>query len=286
MTATLTQEELKSTRAFADKLLARRQSREEKPGDNIAAAAPIRPHKQKIDWDVLGPKALAMKAAGTNAAQIGKELGVPPGTMWAWLKKNAGSVAGIDQDVQVVEAVGAEQQILQEPGRMERLMPETDNCPAGRVEPEVEAAGQLLLADDIKQGDIVTETPESMLEYSGSVHEDLGNLAETLSAALDQVQMLMEFTQAPAGKMFGLPAVNWQKHNWTLPGQIKKILEEVGEVSEAIADRKPVEIIRESMDTIQCCKTMISMVLAAEPWIDFDRLLDEHIEKLEEKGYL
>lgn len=73
--------------------------------------------------------------------------------------------------------------------------------------------------------------------------------------------------------------------NWTIPGQIKKILEEAGEVAEAIAEEDPVNIVREALDTMQTCATLINMV-QAEWKMDLDRFLVEHVEKLERKGYL
>lgn len=81
-----------------------------------------------------------------------------------------------------------------------------------------------------------------------------------------------------------LPNVVIQE-NWTIPGQIKKILEEAGEVAEAIAENDPVNTIREALDTMQTCATLINMV-QAEWKMDLDRFLVEHTEKLERKGYL
>lgn len=89
-----------------------------------------------------------------------------------------------------------------------------------------------------------------------------------------------------------LPDVDWQSKDWTIPGQIKKVLEEAGEVAEAIANRDWVEVIKESLDTMQTCKTLISMVLEhdlhchEDERIDLDQLLQEHAEKLSRKGYL
>lgn len=72
---------------------------------------------------------------------------------------------------------------------------------------------------------------------------------------------------------------------WTIPGQIKKILEEAGEVAEAIGEDDPVNTIREALDTMQTCATLINMVL--DDWnIKLDKFLVEHREKLERKGYL
>ena len=84
---------------------------------------------------------------------------------------------------------------------------------------------------------------------------------------------------------FNLPEVDWQSKNWTIPGQIKKVLEEAGEVAEAIADNDPENIIREALDVMQTCKTLISMVQVAND-MDLDSLYKEHAEKLARKGYL
>ena len=72
---------------------------------------------------------------------------------------------------------------------------------------------------------------------------------------------------------------------WTIPGQIKKILEEAGEVAEAIGEDDPVNTIREALDTMQTCATLINMVLA-EWKVPLDRFLWEHEEKLAKKGYM
>lgn len=81
-----------------------------------------------------------------------------------------------------------------------------------------------------------------------------------------------------------LPNITIQE-DWTIPGQIKKILEEAGEVAEAVAKEDPVNTIREALDTMQTCATLINMV-QAEWNLVLDRFLTEHHEKLERKGYL
>jgi|GEM_PF-1241725 len=89
-----------------------------------------------------------------------------------------------------------------------------------------------------------------------------------------------------------LPDVDWKSKNWTIPGQIKKVLEEAGEVAEAIANRDWLEVVKESLDTMQTCKTLISMVLEQNlhddenDYIFIDELLQQHAEKLAMKGYL
>ena len=75
------------------------------------------------------------------------------------------------------------------------------------------------------------------------------------------------------------------KPEWTVPGQLKKLFEEAGKVAEAVALEDPVNTIREALDTMQTCATLINMV-QAEWNLDINRLLTEHQEKLERKGYL
>ena len=72
---------------------------------------------------------------------------------------------------------------------------------------------------------------------------------------------------------------------WTIPGQVKKIGEEYGEVAEAVAMNDPISTIREALDTMQTCATLINMVLA-EWEVPLDRFMREHEEKLAKKGYM
>lgn len=58
----------------------------------------------------------------------------------------------------------------------------------------------------------------------------------------------------------------------------KKILEEAGEVAEAITENNPVNTIREALDTMQTCATLINMVLDDRN-IKLDKFLIEHREK-------
>ncbi len=81
-----------------------------------------------------------------------------------------------------------------------------------------------------------------------------------------------------------LPDIRIQP-DWTIPSQIKKIGEEYGEVAEAVALNDPVNTIREALDTMQTCATLINMVQVK--WnVDLDSFLQEHKIKLERKGYL
>jgi len=81
-----------------------------------------------------------------------------------------------------------------------------------------------------------------------------------------------------------LPDIEIQP-DWTIPSQVKKIGEEYGEVAEAVALDDPVRTIKEALDTMQTCATLINMVLA-EWKVPLDRFLWEHEEKLAKKGYM
>ena len=81
-----------------------------------------------------------------------------------------------------------------------------------------------------------------------------------------------------------LPDIEIQP-GWTIPGQLKKLFEEAGEVAEAVAMSDPVSTIREALDTMQTCATLINMV-QAEYNLNLDRLILEHETKLFNKGYM
>jgi len=82
-----------------------------------------------------------------------------------------------------------------------------------------------------------------------------------------------------------LPDVDWRSQKMTIPGQLKKMFEEAGEVAEAVATNDPVSTIKEALDTIQTCMTLIDMV-KAEYLFSIDKFIEEHNAKLERKGYL
>lgn len=84
--------------------------------------------------------------------------------------------------------------------------------------------------------------------------------------------------------IINLPDITIQP-DWTVPGQLKKLFEEAGEVAEAVAKEDPVNTIREALDAMQTCATLINMV-QAEWNLVLDRFLTEHHEKLERKGFL
>ncbi len=81
-----------------------------------------------------------------------------------------------------------------------------------------------------------------------------------------------------------LPDITIQP-DWTIPGQVKKIGEEYSEVAEAVAIADPVNTIREALDTMQTCATLINMVLD-DYNMSLDRFVAEHEAKLRKKGYL
>ena len=128
-----------------------------------------------------------------------------------------------------------------------------------------------------KYGQILENNPRTdpliALEY----------LAEELTDGLQYLEELKEKLQNRNGIF--LPDVDWKSHDWTIPGQVKKIGEEYSEVAEAVAMQDPDNIIREALDTMQTCWTLISMV-KAEYDINIIDYLAEHGEKLRCKGYL
>ena len=108
-------------------------------------------------------------------------------------------------------------------------------------------------------------------------------LAEELTDGLMYLEELKE--KLPKQRGISLPNVDWKSHNWTIPGQVKKIGEEYSEVAEAVAMQDPENIIREALDTMQTCWTLISMV-RSEYSTNTDYYLAEHVDKLRRKGYL
>ena len=72
---------------------------------------------------------------------------------------------------------------------------------------------------------------------------------------------------------------------WTIPGQVKKIGEEYSEVAEAVALGDPIATIREALDVMQTCATLINMVVMADH-MPLKRFEAEHLFKLRQKGYL
>ena len=82
-----------------------------------------------------------------------------------------------------------------------------------------------------------------------------------------------------------LPVIKYKELGLTAAYQLRKIAEEYGEVAEAVAQENPVQVIRESLDSMQTFWTLIN-IIANDYGINIDKLYKEHCEKLERKGYL
>lgn len=80
------------------------------------------------------------------------------------------------------------------------------------------------------------------------------------------------------------PDLDYESKMWTDQQQLNKISEEFQEVVEAVAEQKPVQIIRESLDLMQTCVTLINMQLDTYG-MKLDKFLVEHKDKLIRKGY-
>jgi NTP pyrophosphatase (non-canonical NTP hydrolase) len=79
--------------------------------------------------------------------------------------------------------------------------------------------------------------------------------------------------------------VDYKRLGWDKASQWLKIGEELGEVVKAIIEDNPVEEIKESLDVMETMWTRINMV-ADEYGINIKRLVNEHNQKLKDKGYL
>ena len=85
--------------------------------------------------------------------------------------------------------------------------------------------------------------------------------------------------------VINLPVVKHKELGLTAAYQLRKIAEEYGEVAEAVAQENPVQVIRESLDSMQTFWTLIN-IIADDYGINIDKLYKEHCDKLERKGYL
>jgi len=85
-------------------------------------------------------------------------------------------------------------------------------------------------------------------------------------------------------KIIGLPKVNI-KPEWTIEGQILKMVEEIGEVSQAVVKKGDLrEAGKETIDVAQTAVTLLAML--EKQGVDIDQCLMEHITKLHYKGYV
>jgi len=79
--------------------------------------------------------------------------------------------------------------------------------------------------------------------------------------------------------------VDYKRLGWDQASQWDKIGEELGEVVKAIIQGNPVEVIRESLDVMETMWTHLNMV-ADDYNINLKKLVEEHDQKLKDKGYL
>jgi len=143
-----------------------------------------------------------------------------------------------------------------------------------------------------KYGQILEDNPRTdpliALEFMAEELTDglmyLEELKEKLALAQRKTK-LNKYHESGTRRDIPLPEVDWRSHDWTIPGQIKKVFEEAGEVAEAIALDDWENVVRESLDTMQTCWTLISMV-QANYLVEINKIFREHTEKLERKGYL
>jgi phosphoribosyl-ATP pyrophosphohydrolase len=212
--------------------------------------------KKQSNWAELMPQVEDLVSQGWSTTQIAEKLDMPYSTIYGHLKGVQGQ------------------------------RPETD-----KSEPDIKCPEENVYTARINAR-LSAQIAKGMAKYGqplehnlASQSERLEHLAQELTDGLMYIEWIRDHGNH-GGPLFGLPDVDWQSHGWTIPGQIKKVFEEAGEVAEAIAEQRPMEVVREALDTIQTCKTLISMVLARETRIDIDELLDSHRAKLTRKGYI
>lgn len=210
---------------------------------------------KQSNWAELMPQVEDLVSQGWSTTQIAEKLDMPYSTIYGHLKGVQGQ------------------------------RPETD-----KSEPDIKCPEENLYASRINAR-IIAQREKGLAKYGqpleanpAPIGERLEHLAQELTDGLMYIEWIKDAQSS--GSLFSLPGVDWRSHGWTIPGQIKKVFEEAGEVAEAIAERRPVEIIREALDTVQTCKTLISMVLAENPGIDMHELLEQHRAKLTRKGYI
>jgi phosphoribosyl-ATP pyrophosphohydrolase len=233
--------------------------------------------KERYDWDKLLPEAVEMASKGMAWATIAERLDVPYGSLYRHLR-----AADISQ--RRTKAPEPPEEICQ-------VLPTSMSVASEAPEPDIKCPEENVYTARINAR-LSAQIAKGMAKYGqplehnlASQSERLEHLAQELTDGLMYIEWIRDHGNH-GGPLFGLPDVDWQSHGWTIPGQIKKVFEEAGEVAEAIAEQRPMEVVREALDTIQTCKTLISMVLARETRIDIDELLDSHRAKLTRKGYI
>lgn len=73
--------------------------------------------------------------------------------------------------------------------------------------------------------------------------------------------------------------------DWTAESQLVKITEEFEEVKEAIGNQDPINVVREALDVMQTCNTLIE-IQRREYHLNINKFMVEHFNKLRKKGYM
>jgi len=82
-----------------------------------------------------------------------------------------------------------------------------------------------------------------------------------------------------------LPRLDIEGHEWTMQGQVLKMLEELGEVSQAInKDHNYSTTTAETFDFIMTGVTLLYMLEAQ--WVDVNKHFEQFMEKLDQRHYL
>jgi NTP pyrophosphatase (non-canonical NTP hydrolase) len=231
----------------------------------------------KYDWDTFGPRVVAMMAKGRGIPEIARELDYPYHAVRDYVKRHVPT-----------------------------KKPSEDTCPAGREECPHPAdilpgggllpnATTLVAVDGDYQRRIferfhsqrqkgIGKYGQPLEDNPASRDERLEHLAQELTDGLMYIEWL-KANQPENGPLFGLPDVAWQSFpDWTIASQVKKIHEEAGEVAEAIINGDWVAAGQEALDTIQTCKTLLSML--SDKGLEVEDLLEDHADKLVRKGYV
>jgi len=259
----------------------------------------------KYDWDTFGPRVVAMMAKGMGIPDIARELDYPYHAVRDYVKRHVPQQQPSEdtcpagrEDYEIPETVNWTVTENPHPASVPELPDDTFNGLGADIQ-ATEMRGKSLHDDGldasiylmriisrfkaqqekgiVKYGQLVEENPASR-------EERLEHLAQELTDGL----MYIEWTKAHPpenGPLLGLPDVAWQNFpDWTIASQVKKIHEEAGEVAEAIINGDWVAAGQEALDTIQTCKTLLSML--ADKGLEVEDLLEGHADKLARKGYV
>ena len=86
-------------------------------------------------------------------------------------------------------------------------------------------------------------------------------------------------------KHIDLPCLDIDGHQWTMNGQVLKMLEELGEVSQALNKHKDLDrTAAETLDFIMTGVTMLNML--EFHGVDIDYHFEKLLDKLKDKKYL